>query len=165
MIFFIAALVVAAIIFVTITLIIGAVYVPTQEKVVREMIRLADVKKGEKAVDLGSGDGRIVIELAKKGAQAHGYEINPFLVVWSKFNVWRYGLEDTAFIHWKSFFDVDLSSYDVITIFIVKYMMSKVEKKVMTDAKKGARVVVESFPFKKWKASEKGTYSYIYKKS
>lgn len=58
----------------------GAVFAKSDEKLIATMIQLAKVKPGEKAVDLGSGDGSVIIALAKAGAEAHGYELNPFLV-------------------------------------------------------------------------------------
>ena len=59
----------------------GAIYDPSNNESVKKMVELAQIKPGEKSVDLGSGDGRVVIEFAKKGIQAHGYEINPLLVM------------------------------------------------------------------------------------
>ena len=67
-------------IFMILPLIIGAPYVPTAEERVAKMVSLVKVKPHEKAADLGSGDGRIVIALALSGAEAHGYEVSLPLV-------------------------------------------------------------------------------------
>ncbi|TSA46497.1 SAM-dependent methyltransferase, partial [bacterium] len=64
----------------------GALFVPTHRDKVKKIIELAHVQPGEKAVDLGSGDGRILIALAQAGADAHGFEINPLLIIWSRYN-------------------------------------------------------------------------------
>lgn len=141
---------------------IGAVYVPSTNWAIEEMLDLAKVKKGEKAVDLGSGNGAVLIALAKRGVEAHGYEINPLLVVWSRFLIWKSGLWGKAHAHFGSFFRADLSSYDVITIFVVPYIMKQVEKKVYSDAKKGTRVVVETFPFPRKKPAKKTKSVYLY---
>ena len=61
----------------------GAIYYPSSDPQIATMLDLAQIKKGERAVDIGSGDGRIVRALARAGAHAHGYELNPFLVFWS----------------------------------------------------------------------------------
>jgi 16S rRNA A1518/A1519 N6-dimethyltransferase RsmA/KsgA/DIM1 with predicted DNA glycosylase/AP lyase activity len=65
----------------------GAVFAQTQQSSIHKIITLANPKPGQKAVDVGSGDGRLVIALAKSGVQAHGYEINPWLVLVSRLNI------------------------------------------------------------------------------
>ena len=74
----------------------GAINVPTTEKRVWQMIGFLDLNKAGKAVDLGAGDGRLIIALAKAGIEAHGYEINPFLVSLARKNIKEAGLEDKA---------------------------------------------------------------------
>lgn len=56
----------------------GAIYYPSSNKQIATIIKFANIQKGEKAVDIGSGDGRVVFALAQASAEAHGYEINPF---------------------------------------------------------------------------------------
>ena len=58
----------------------GAIYYPSEKKNVEVIVKFLNIKPGEKIADLGSGDGRIIIALARAGAEAHGYEVNPFLV-------------------------------------------------------------------------------------
>jgi ribosomal protein L11 methylase PrmA len=70
----------------------GAIYDPSSRIEAEAMARLAEVRPGEKAADLGSGDGRVVCALARGGAEAHGYEINPVLVLISRRNIRREGL-------------------------------------------------------------------------
>ena len=67
-------------IFVIIPFMFGASFEISRREVVEKMIEFAKLKKGEKVVDLGSGDGRVVLEFARKGVEVHGYEINPLLV-------------------------------------------------------------------------------------
>ena len=86
--------------------IFGAPFEPTSDRKLKIMMKLAKVKKGEKAVDHGSGDGKIVIALAKAGAEAHGYEINPLLVLFSRYKIKKAGLKGKAFIHWKNFWKI-----------------------------------------------------------
>ena len=92
----------------------GAPYVPSQEKTIRQMILLAGILPGERAIDLGSGDGRVVIALARAGAEAHGYEINPLLVWLGRRKIRKEGLEKVAFIHFKDFWSVDFSAFDMV---------------------------------------------------
>lgn len=69
----------------------GAPFLPTDRTKVRAIVSLARVKPGERAVDLGPGDGRLVVALARAGACTTGYEINPLLVLWLRFLIWRAG--------------------------------------------------------------------------
>ena len=144
---------------------IGAPFEPTSNKKVKKIIRLAKVKKGEKAVDLGSGDGRLVIELAKKGAEAHGYEVNPILVFLSRRKIKKAGLKNKAFIHWKNFWNEDLGKYDVVVMFQFHTIMKKLEKKLRKELKKGARVVSYYWKFPSWKIVKKQEDIFVYKKN
>ena len=71
-------------------------FVPTPQDVVDKMIELAGVKKGDTVYDLGSGDGRIVITAAKKGAKAVGFEIDGDLVKESRENIQKAGMQNSA---------------------------------------------------------------------
>ena len=107
--------------------------------------------------DLGSGDGRILIEFAKKGAIAEGYEINPVLVFIARMKIRRLGLEKKARVFWKSFWREDLSQYKVITVFGIDYIMKRMEKKLYKELSRGSRIIVNLFPFpnKKYKLKKK----------
>ena len=75
---------------------VGAPYEGIREKPLRQMVKIANVKKGDTSVDLGSGDGRIVIAFAQKGIKATGYEINPFLVLYSRRKIRKLKLQNKA---------------------------------------------------------------------
>ncbi|MBI3335210.1 MAG: class I SAM-dependent methyltransferase [Candidatus Portnoybacteria bacterium] len=145
-------------------MVFGAPFVPSNRETVKKMIILAGVKPAIKAADLGSGDGRIVIALAKAGAEAHGYEINPLLVWWSRRRIRKEKLRGKAFIHWGSFWRHDLSSFDVITIFGISYIMRGLEKKLKEELKAGARVVSNEFIFPGWLSLKKDGGVYLYEK-
>ena len=133
----------------------GALYVPSKDNEIRAMVALAGVKAGEKAVDLGAGNGRIVMALARQGAEAHGYEINPFLVRSSKKNIKDAGLEGKAFIHLGNFWSVNFSEFDVVTVFGISHMMKRLEAKLKKELKPGARVVSNHFVFPNWPHAKK----------
>jgi len=145
----------------------GAPFVPTPSGTVEKMIKLAEAKSGEKAVDLGSGDGRMVIALAKAGAEAHGYEVNPLLVWWSRRKIKQAGLKGRAFIHRKSFWAEDLSNFDIIALYGVSLMMKRLEKKLERELKNGARIVSYAFDFpnRKPEKKEDGIYLYLFSSS
>ena len=140
----------------------GAFYAPTRQETVKKMISLAGLRPGDKAVDLGSGDGRIVIALSEAGIEAHGYEINPFFVWLARKNIRKAGLIDKASIHWKNFWNEDLSEFDIVTVFGIGYMMKKLEIKLKRELKAGARIVSNYFTFNKWPYSKKEDNIYLY---
>ncbi|MGA2977343.1 MAG: hypothetical protein ABSF77_18705 [Spirochaetia bacterium] len=125
----------------------GAIYDPSTEAEADTMADLSDVQAGDKAADLGSGDGRVVIALAHRGAEAHGYEINPLLVLISRRNIRREGLSGRAFIHWGNFWQRDLSRYDLITAFQVGFIMARLEAKLKSELRPGSRVVSHYWRF------------------
>lgn len=140
----------------------GAPYVPVQARTLKKMIELADVKPGQKAVDLGSGDGKIVIALAKAGAIAYGYEINPVLVWWTKRRIKSEGLAGKAFVFRKSLWDADISSFDIVTLFGIRKIMKELGEKLDKELKPGAKIVSYgfSFPDKEYIKKEEGVFLY-----
>lgn len=142
----------------------GAVYVSSKDEKIKKMIELAEIKSGEKVADLGAGDGRLVIALAKKGAEAHGYEINPILVWQARRNINKAGLRRKAFIHWQNFWNEDLSGFDIITVYGIGYIMKKLEKKLRKELKDNARVVSNTFCFPTWPQIKEEGGVYLYKK-
>jgi len=142
----------------------GAPYQPTSEDKIKKIMKLARIKKGDKAVDLGSGDGRIVIEMAKKGAIAEGYEINPFLVLLSRWKIKKAGLKGKANIHWKSFWNINLRKYDVIILFQFPTIMRRLEKKLSRELKTRARVISYYWKFPSWNFIKRIENIYLYKK-
>lgn len=139
------------IIFMILALVKGAPYVPTNKKRREIMIKLAGIKKGMKTVDLGSGDGRLVISMAEGGAEAHGFEINLFLVLFSRLLIWKNHLKGKAFIHWNTFWRVDLSSFNVVTVYGINRIMKDLGKKLKKELKPGSRVISNVFTFPDWK--------------
>jgi len=142
----------------------GAIYLPTSKRTVKKMVELANIKPGEIAVDLGSGDGRLVIALAKAGAEAHGYEINPLLVFLARRNIRKARFKGKAFIHFKNFWKEDFSQFDIVTIFGIGYAMESLEQKLKKELKIGARVVSNTFPFPNWQYIKRGDTAFLYQK-
>lgn len=131
--------------------IFGLPYVGTKNAVVDTMLHMAHIKPGEKAIDIGSGDGRIVIALAKAGAEAHGVEINPWLVYYSRWQIARHGLKNKAFIHRKSLWDQDYQGFTLVTVYALPGIMNKLEGKLQAELPHHARIVSNGFTFPTWK--------------
>ncbi len=129
-----------------IPLIIGAPFEPSKDNRIKSILKLASPKKKDKIVDLGSGDGRIVIAFAKKGYEAHGYEINPWLVLYSIINAKISGAK-TAHFHFGNFWSKDLSKYNIITLFQIGYIMPKLEEKIRKECKNKTKIVSNKWTF------------------
>jgi ribosomal protein L11 methylase PrmA len=139
-------------------------FFPTTRYRVQTMIQLASIKKSEKAADLGSGDGRIVIALAQAGAQAQGYEQDENLIDISKELIRRARCDSRAVIHNKDFWQENLSTYDIICVYPMPDVMEALEKKLQEELKPGARVLLNFYPFPNWKAKKKKDNVYLYVK-
>jgi hypothetical protein len=133
-----------------VSIVTGAPFLPSYKKTVEKMVEVAQPKPGIRAVDLGAGDGRIVIALAQAGAEAHGYEISPILALWGKYKIWRVGLSGKAFMHWGNFWSKDLSDYDIVTLYGIPHIMEKLETKLQKELKPGAKVISNIFQFPTW---------------
>ncbi|HEY1074913.1 MAG TPA: hypothetical protein VGE59_04480 [Patescibacteria group bacterium] len=129
----------------------GLPYVGTKKEIIDTMLSMAKVKPGEKAIDIGSGDGRLVIALAQAGTEAHGVEINPWLVWYSRWQIARHGLKGKAFIHRKSLWDQDYSDFTLVTVYALPGIMNKLEGKLHKELPPHARIVSNGFTFPTWK--------------
>ena len=143
------------------SLLFGAPYAAIGKKRLAVILRLANVKKGERAVDIGSGDGRIVIALAKEGAEASGFEINPLLHSIALWKIYK-SKEKNARVFLKDFWRVNFSSYDVITVYGNFPMMERLEKKLQHELRPGARVVSNHFLFPNWQPEKSLEDVYLY---
>lgn len=126
-------------------------FVPTPQDVVDKMIELAGVKKGDVVYDLGSGDGRIVISAAKKGARAVGFDVDGDLIKESRENIRKAGLENLAEIKQQDILTVDLSPATVVTMYLLPDVNLKLKPNLLKQLKPGSRVVSHAFDMGDWK--------------
>jgi protein-L-isoaspartate O-methyltransferase len=133
----------------------GAPFATSAPRSVESMMRLLGDGNGRRAVDLGSGDGRIVIALAQAGFEAHGLELNPLLVLYSRMKIKRLGLQDRAFIHRKSYWAEDMAPYNVVTIFAVTFIMGKLKRKLRSELTSGSVIVCNHFTFPAWEPTKR----------
>lgn len=147
-----------------IALFFGAPYVPIPRYGLDKIIEFADIKPGQKAVDLGSGDGKIMIAMAKAGAIVDGYEVNPLLVWWTKRRIKKEGLEGKASVYLESFWDINLSSYDIVTLFGVRKIMGRLQEKMDKELKPGAKIISFGFSFPDWQLIKKEKATFLYEK-
>ncbi|MGB9854049.1 MAG: SAM-dependent methyltransferase [Candidatus Bathyarchaeales archaeon] len=116
------------------------------------MLVLADLKPGEVFFDLGAGDGRTVIMAAKEfGARAVGVELREDLAKKALSTVHEEGLQDRVTIVNGDIFNVDLTSADVIFLYLTTSANEKIKPKLEAELKKGVRVVSHDYEIVGWK--------------
>ena len=143
----------------------GAFFVPMPRSGLPRVVSLLALQKGERAVDVGSGDGRLLIALAEAGAEAHGFEHNLLLVWRSRRNIKKAGLSGKAFVHWNNFWKENFSPFDAVTIYGIPYIMGRLERKLRAELRPGARVVSYSFTFPNWQLAQSDNRVYLYRQS
>lgn len=139
----------------------GAPFVPTKPDIVERMLTLAELKAGERLMDIGSGDGRIVFAAAVRGAYCVGIEINPLLYWKSRWTQYRQKIKNVEFRR-ENLWDIDLSDVDVLTLFFIHHKMEKMKQKILREMKPGSRVVSQGFYFPDWQYAKKDGKVYLY---
>jgi cyclopropane fatty-acyl-phospholipid synthase-like methyltransferase len=143
-------------------------FVPTQDAVVDAMLDVARVTADDVVYDLGSGDGRIVIEAARKyGARGVGIELDPALNKQAESRAGKADVSDKVQFIQADFFKVDLSPASVVTLFLSPNINRRLEPKLRRELKPGARIVSHRFPMPpEWKPdrdlSVKGTHVFLW---
>lgn len=130
------------------------VWVPTPPHVVEFMLDVAKVTPADHVIDLGSGDGRIVIAAAKRGAQALGVEFNADLVRLSQEEAVRQGVGERARIVAQDMFQADLSGASVLTTYLLPHLNVRVRPQLLAQMRPGSRVVAYSFHMGEWQPDQ-----------
>lgn len=125
-------------------------YVETPPEVVDGMLDLAELKPGERLIDLGSGDGRIVMAAARRGASALGVELASDLLRRARNAVRLEGLEARASFRRDDLFLVPLRDADVVTLYLLPAVNLRLRPRLLTELRAGARVVSHAFNMGDW---------------
>lgn len=142
----------------------GAPYVTTPIQTVEVMFRLANLSQTDHVIDLGSGDGRMVIAAAKQDvASARGFEIHPGLVKLANHNIKKAQLEKIAHVKNQSMWHADVHEATVVFLYQLPYVMKKLGEKLKTELPPGARIVSNAFPIADWTPVKKEGNVYLYK--
>jgi SAM-dependent methyltransferase len=128
------------------------IFVTTPHRVVREMLKLAEVKKDDVVYDLGSGDGRIVIAAARDfGARAVGIEIDQNLINESTENARKAGVAERTSFRKEDIFEADIHEATVVTLFLLPGVNQMLIPKLFKDLQPGTRIVSHRFDMGDWK--------------
>jgi SAM-dependent methyltransferase len=126
-------------------------YVPSPIEVVDRMLEFADVKKDDIVFDIGSGDGRMVIQAAKKyGAKGVGIELDSRLVELARAGAKREGVDHLVEFRQGDAFKADLSAATVVTLYMLPSFNKLFRPILEKQLKPGARVVVHDYPIEGW---------------
>jgi SAM-dependent methyltransferase len=129
-------------------------YVQSPPEVVERMLRLAEPKPGEYLIDLGSGDGRIVVEAARRyGARGLGVDLEPRLVKLATGNARAAGVEALARFEVKDFFELDFGDADIISAYLLPEVNLKLMPKLL-KMKPGTRIVTHDYDMGPWPYDE-----------
>jgi SAM-dependent methyltransferase len=138
-------------------------FVPTPEFIVDRMLAMADVGKDDLLLDLGSGDGRIVIKAAQTyGARARGVEIDPQLVEKSKENAREQGVSALTEFVAQDMFVAPIADASVLSLYVLTASNLELRPRILNEMKPGSRVVSHQFSMGAWIADKHETYGDIH---
>lgn len=124
---------------------LGAPFVPTPSKIIKEILEKAKLKKGEKFLELGSGDGRVTrMAVQKYGVKGLGIEIHPMLILYSKLLSKIQKLENIEFKR-VNFFDLDYKKADAIFLFLLPKVLGKLKDKILRECKSKTLIISHGF--------------------
>jgi protein-L-isoaspartate O-methyltransferase len=128
----------------------GGPYVPTPAGIVARMLELAAVRAGDVVYDLGSGDGRLVIEAAKRGARGVGVEREARLVALATANAAKAGVAERVRFTQDDLFNVSVADATVLTLYLLPRLLVQLAPKLRAELKPGTRIVSHDYPFESW---------------
>ncbi len=129
-------------------------FVVTPGEIVERMLRMAQVGKGDFLIDLGSGDGRIVIEAAKRGARGLGVDIDPSLVRLATGNAQAAGVAERVRFEARDIFDTDLTGASVVAFYLLPEFNAKLLPRLL-KLKPGTRIVSHDGGIGDWPSDER----------
>ena len=130
---------------------LDVIYVPTPQAVVDRMLQMADIKPNDFVIDLGCGDGRMIVTAAAKyGARGLGVDINPVRIAESNENAQKAGVTDKVTFKVGDFFQEDITRATVIPMYLLNELNLRLRPKILSDLKPGSRIVSHAFTMGDW---------------
>ena len=132
-----------------------APYVPSPQEIIDRMLEVANAKQGDTIIDLGCGDGRILITAVQKfRAKAIGIEIDPRIAAQASDTILKLGLQNKARVVHADVFDADLSQADIVTLYLTTSFNEKLRPKFEKSLRPGTRVVSHDYGIRGWNPVE-----------
>ena len=141
-------------------LLFGAPYLPTLKPQVKAALDLAELKKGETLLELGCGDGKVLIAAARQGIKAVGYELNPVLALVAWLRTRRYG-QDVKVI-WGNFWRQDWPPAQAVFVFLLPRYMAKLDQKVTRYSSRPVKVISYAFEIPGKKPADANNAVFLY---
>ena len=143
-------------------------YVRTPEPVVRAILTLAHVAAGETVIDLGCGDGRVVLMAVRDfGARGIGYDLDPERVAESRANAQLAGVAARTHFEVKNVLAADISQASVVVIYFFPMLIESLRPRLVSELSAGTRIVSHTYPIRDWIPEQKivseGRTLYLYK--
>lgn len=129
-------------------------YVPTPQSVVDKMLEVADVGPGDYVIDLGCGDGRIVIAAAQKGSYGHGIDLDSERIREARSNARKSNVSDKVMFLQEDIFETDFSRANVITMYLLESVNLELRSHLLEKLEPGTRIVSHDFDMGEWKPDE-----------
>lgn len=128
-------------------------FVPTNQATVEAMLRIANVGSNDYVIDLGSGDGRILITAARNyGARGMGVDLDPQLIKESLENARMAGVADRVSFEQRDLFDTRISKATVLTLYLLPEVNLKLRPRLLAELRPGTRIVSHGFDLGEWRA-------------
>ena len=144
-------------------LLYGAPYLPTRRAQAKQALDMLDLQEGDVFVDLGSGDGAVLVEAASRGLICYGYELNPFVWAISKLRTLKFGKQ--VHIYCRNFWNIPLpENTKGVFVFLLDKFMSRLDKKLTRELTKGGQLLSYTFqiPGKKPAVVNRAMFLYKY---
>jgi len=125
-------------------------WIPTEERVIKYIVELLKASYGKVVAELGCGDGRVAIALAKAGSKVLCIELRRELVRKAKQNILKEGVNDLVTVIEGDFMHVPLNNVDGVYAYLTEDSNAKLKRKLESELRSGARVVTLDFPIPEW---------------
>lgn len=140
----------------------GAPYVVSHDENIAFAVAAFQTKR--RLADIGSGDGTVLLGLARSlpETELHGYELNPLLVLLSRWRIRRAGYSDRITIHWANLWRIDYRTFDGVYLYGLLPIMPALETKLDRELKPGVKIVSAGFPFPHWRPLQTTPHAFLY---
>ena len=129
-------------------------YVPTPQDVVEKMLDMAKLTKDDYHIDLGSGDGRIVITAAQRGARSMGVDLNPTRIAEANENAKKARVIDRVTFVQANLFETKIGEANVLTMYLLQSVNLQLRPRILDELRSGSRVVSHAFSMNEWEPDQ-----------